>query len=199
MAKVLMVDVDGVLIRHPDPRGWSVRLEEDLGVPVRLLQDAFFRVHWTAISHGHAGLRERLEPVLAEIAPFVPVDRFIRYWFEQDAHVDQELLADLAAIRAEGLQVHLATVQEHLRAAYIWDELGFKASFDAMHYAADLGCAKPDKAFYSAIEARTGFAPADIVFIDDREDNVAAALARGWTAHLWGPGSKLAQLVPSPS
>ena len=29
--KVLMVDVDGVILVHPDAKGWSVHLERDLG------------------------------------------------------------------------------------------------------------------------------------------------------------------------
>jgi hypothetical protein len=40
--KAIMVDVDGVLITHPDPGGWSANLENDLGIPPALLHDRFF-------------------------------------------------------------------------------------------------------------------------------------------------------------
>lgn len=53
--------------------------------------------------------------------------------------------------------------------------------FDAIHYAADLGHAKPAPEFYAAIEARTGYAPTDIFFIDDKAANVEAARARDGT------------------
>ena len=195
-ARVLMVDVDGVLVRHPDPRGWSAGLERDLGVSRDALQEAFFKQHWEDVVHGRAALRDRLQPVLAEIAPRVSADKLVRYWFENDAHIDNHLLEQLAGLRALGLEVHLATVQEHERAAYLWEDLGFSRLFNDIHYAAALGCSKPSAAFYEAVEARTGFRAADILFIDDSPRNVEAASARGWRAELWRPGAALESLIP---
>jgi putative hydrolase of the HAD superfamily len=64
-----------------------------------------------------------------------------------------------------------------------------------MHYAAALGCAKPDPAFFQRIEDRTGFAPNDLFFIDDRVANVEAAHTVGWRAALWAAESKLGDLL----
>lgn len=193
--KALMVDVDGVVIVHPDPQGWSGYLERDLGLSPVLLQAAFFAPHWPDIILGRAGLRERLAPVLAEIAPELDADRLVRYWFENDAHLDQNLLAQLASIRAGGVKLHLATVQEHERARYIWNELALKQHFDGMHYAAELGWAKPDAAFYRAVERSSGFAPGEIFFIDDKQANVDAARACGWSAALWAGTRSLAAVM----
>jgi putative hydrolase of the HAD superfamily len=193
--KALMVDVDGVVIVHPDPQGWSVHLERDLGLSKGLLQEAFFAPHWPDIILGRADLRERLGPVLAQIAPELGVDRLIRYWFENDAHLDHGLLEQLAAIRAGGMKLHLATVQEHERARYIWDELALKQHFDDMHYAAELGWAKPDAAFYRAIERSSGFASGEIFFIDDKQANVDAARGEGWSAALWDGTRPLASVI----
>ncbi|BCB19149.1 hypothetical protein [Bosea sp. ANAM02] len=68
-----MVDVDGVVIMHPDPQGWSAHLERDLGLSTALLQSAFFAPHWHDIVLGRAGLRERLAPVAA--LPPIPSPR----------------------------------------------------------------------------------------------------------------------------
>lgn len=190
-----MVDVDGVVVVHPDPGGWSANLERDLGLKIEDLQDRFFAPNFHDIIHGHAKLRERLAPVLAQIAPHLTCDQLCDYWFENDSHLDHGLLEQLAAFRAQGIALHLATVQEHERAAYLWDGMGLKHHFDAMHYAADLGHAKPAPAFYAAIEARTGFAPADLFFIDDKAANVEAAQARGWRAALWTGQDRLADLI----
>lgn len=183
--KAIMLDVDGVLISHPDERGWSVHLERDLGIPVSLLQTAFFERHWDDVTHGRASLKERLVPVLKEIAPSVSYEELADYWFGHDAHVNEALLADLASIRANGTEIHLATVQEHERARYIWDELDFRSKFDGLHYAAQLGCLKPAADFYTSIENRTGFQPHDLFFIDDKIANVEAARRCGWAAALW--------------
>jgi putative hydrolase of the HAD superfamily len=193
--KALMVDVDGVVIVHPDPQGWSVHLERDLGLSPALLQSSFFEPHWPDIILGRAALRERLAPVLAQIAPELGVDKLIRYWFENDAHLDEGLLAQLAPIRAGGVKLHLATVQEHERARHIWDGLALKRHFDGMHYAADLGWAKPEALFFRAAAARSGFAPDEIFFIDDKQVNVDAARGEGWSAALWDGARPVAALM----
>lgn len=134
-----------MVVRHPDPSGWSGRIEEDLGIPRRALQARFFEPCWDDVVHGRASLRERLAPVLAEIAPHVSCSQLIRYWFEGDAHRDEALLLQLAEVRASGVRLHLATVQEHERAAYLWDTLKFRDRFDDLHYAAQLGISKPSR------------------------------------------------------
>lgn len=56
--------------------------------------------------------------------------------------------------------------------------------------------AKPDPAIYRLAERRFGFAPRELVFADDREENVAAARRCGWRAHLFtGAGDFEAELV----
>ena len=183
--KALMVDVDGVVVTSPEPHGWSTHLERDLGLAPSRLQEAFFAVHFDDIVHGRARLRDRLPPVLADIAPHLSAETLIAYWFEQDAHLDHGLLAQIDALRATGLKAHLATVQEHERADYLWTRLGLKDHFDDIHYAADLGWAKPAAEFFSAVEMRCGYAPDELFFIDDKFANVDAARALGWNAVVW--------------
>jgi putative hydrolase of the HAD superfamily len=157
-----MVDVDGVIVVHPHAQGWSVDLERDLGVARDTLQGAFFKPHFSDIVHGRAALRERLGPVLRQIAPHLTCDRLIDYWFANDSNLNFELLQQLGRARRRGLKLHLATVQEHERADVLWRKLGLCNQFDAMHYAADLGWAKPDPRFFAQIEQRSGFAPSEI-------------------------------------
>jgi len=191
----IMFDVDGVLIAHPAESGWQQHLERDLGISAARLQQEFFAKHWDEVVHGRTTLRERLGPVLRDLAPDVGCDDLIRYWFTNDAHVNDALLLELASIRSGGTQVHLATVQERERAYFLWNDLGFREHFDAMHYAAALGCSKPALAFYRAIEERTGFRPSDLLLIDDRMANVEGAVACGWSAALWTPGNTLRSVL----
>lgn len=179
-----MVDVDGVVV-IPRPGGWGADMEADLGFSVTLLQTHFFQTHWDDVVMGRAALHDRLAPVLAVHAPHLTSRTLTDYWFAKDAHLDHTLLADLAVLRAAGTTLHLATVQEHERATYLWDTLRLRDGFDAIHYSADLGCGKPDPAFYAAVEARTGLAPADLTLIDDKAVNVEAARAAGWRGVLW--------------
>jgi putative hydrolase of the HAD superfamily len=193
--KALMVDVDGVLIVHPDPKGWSANLERDHGLPATLLQEAFFKPHWADILHGRAKLHERLGSVLSEIAPHLSADELVRYWFANDAHLNQTLLAQLAEVRSRGVEMHLATVQEHQRANYLWNTLYLRTHFDKMHYAADLGWAKPAPQFYAEIEARTGFRGNELLLIDDRAENALSARQCGWHAAQWTGEQSLKQVM----
>jgi putative hydrolase of the HAD superfamily len=194
VVKALMLDVDGVLIR-PRPGGWAVDLERDLGLSREALAEHFFAIHWDDVVMGRAGLHERLAPVLARIAPHLTSEHLVAYWFGKDAILDDRLLGDLAEVRARGIALHLATVQEHLRADYIWTELGFRERFDAMHYAADLGCGKPDPAFFAKVAGRTGLAPGEMLLIDDRLENVEAARAAGWGGLHWTGERRLGDLL----
>lgn len=195
--KALMVDVDGVVVRHPDGLRWDHEMEADLGLATADLQRHFFEPHFEDVILGRADLHDRLSPVLAAIAPHLSVERLTRYWFEKDAHLDHSLLADLAAARASGLALHLATVQEHRRADYLWNGLALKDRFDAIHYAADYGCRKPQPEFFEAVAARTGFSPHEMLLIDDSVRNVGAARACGWGGVLWDGSKRLAEVLPA--
>ncbi|MGO4175148.1 HAD family hydrolase [Bosea sp. TAF32] len=85
------------------------------------------------------------------------------------------LLEQLKPIRAGGVELHLATVQEYERARHIWEELALRDRFDGMHYAAALGAAKPDARFFAAAQAGSGFRADEIFFIDDEQANIDAA------------------------
>jgi len=191
-----MVDVDGVVVRRADGRRWDADIEADLGLGAEDLQRGFFQAHFADVVHGRAPLRERLSLALAEITPHLTAEEVIDYWFAKDGELDQGLLADLAALRAEtALRMDLATVQEHERAAYLWTTLALSERFDAVHYAADLGYAKPDGAFFAAIVERTGLAPHELLLIDDSPPNVDAARAAGWNAVLWTGEERLAAVL----
>jgi putative hydrolase of the HAD superfamily len=52
-------------------------------------------------------------------------------------------------------------------------------------FSADVGLAKPDPAIFAHADAVYGTHPEQVIFFDDRADNVAAARAHGWDAHVW--------------
>jgi len=52
-------------------------------------------------------------------------------------------------------------------------------------FSADVALAKPDPAIYAHADATYGTAKGDVVFFDDRVENVEAARGHGWDAHVW--------------
>jgi putative hydrolase of the HAD superfamily len=190
-----MVDVDGVLVSHsPDlGRRWDSDLLADLGIDPALLQERFFRAHFDEVVLGRADLFEQLDLVLPSLGTVATAD-LVDYWFAHDAHLDRILLADLDALQAQGFALHLATVQEHHRARYLWNHLGLRRHFSAMHYAADIGYRKTDSEFYQTVERRTGLSPEQCCLIDDSQQNIEAAHTAGWQGALWTHGTRLADL-----
>lgn len=191
--KVLMVDVDGVLIhgRPADGLPLFTYLERDLGLRLDLLQQAFFQTHWSDIVIGREGLEPRLSAVLAEIAPHLSAATLIDYWFENDSRLDLNLLEELAALRQGGVAVFLATNQEHRRARYLMEEAGLGAHVDGIIYSAALGHRKPSPDFFRLATERAGALPGEIAFIDDMAENIEAARQFGWSAAQWTAGAKL--------
>lgn len=192
-----MMDVDGVILRARHGSHWSAALEADLGVSVPDLQRVFFSKHWNDVIVGRAGLEECLAPALETIAPHLSAADFIAYWFERDSALDEALLRELATIRAAGTQIHLATNQEHRRAAYLMTELGLARHVDAIHYSAALGCRKPEPEFFRAAAAGAKAEPRHLLLIDDTPANIEGARAAGWKGELWSEGSSITAIMNS--
>ena len=62
------------------------------------------------------------------------------------------------------------------------------SEFDRAWVSGHLGQIKPDADIYATLEVDSGIAPQDLLFTDDRPENIDAARARGWQTHLFdGP------------
>ncbi|EJC82121.1 LOW QUALITY PROTEIN: haloacid dehalogenase superfamily enzyme, subfamily IA [Rhizobium leguminosarum bv. trifolii WSM2297] len=196
--KVLMVDVDGVLVhgRPADGLPLFTYLERDLGLKPDLLQREFFQTHWGEIIVGRAALETTLAGVLERIAPHVSAATLIDYWFENDSRLDRNLLEELAALRQSGITLFLATNQEHRRARYLIEQVGLGAHFDDILYSAALGHRKPSPDFFRLATERAGVLPGEIAFIDDTAENIEAARQFGWNAAHWTAGTTLGGAFP---
>lgn len=195
--KTLMIDVDGVVVRgRPDDgRPWSSRLNADLGLSAEELQQEFFRPYWDNIVTGKTSLHDCLRPVLERIAPQLSCEDLIAYWFENDARIDNRLLQEIKSVRSRGISAYLATNQEHARAAHLMDKLGLAGHFDGIYYSANLGCQKPDAAFFRNVEKAVGIPAQSLFLIDDNLENVEAAKRIGWKAALWTGDDRLNDLI----
>lgn len=64
-------------------------------------------------------------------------------------------------------------------------EYPFLEEFDKRYISGHMGVIKPDAEIYQMVEEDCGIAPGDLLFADDRQDNIDAAAARGWQVHLF--------------
>ena len=61
----------------------------------------------------------------------------------------------------------------------------FLRQFDRDFISGHMGVVKPEPEIYAMLEAETGLSGSDLIFTDDRADNIAAAATRGWCTHLF--------------
>jgi len=71
----------------------------------------------------------------------------------------------------------------------------FLDEFDLRFISGHLGEIKPAEEIYRIVERDCGHAPHELLFTDDRRDNVTAAAARGWNVHLFDGAAGLAQAL----
>jgi putative hydrolase of the HAD superfamily len=69
------------------------------------------------------------------------------------------------------------------------DTLDYGAVFDEQFYSCDLGVAKPNPAYFTAILERLDRSPQEVLFIDDLEPNTRAAASIGIHAETFVPPS----------
>lgn len=190
MQKTILMDVDGVLVtgRPQDGAHLFTDLETDLGISLDSLQSNFFKPRWSAIVTGQKPLIPELTDALQTIAPDVPAQTLIDYWFENDSRIDTAVLDAMRSLRTAGHKVYLATNQEHLRAKYLMETLALGTEVDGIFYSAAIGHKKPSPEFYAHVDRALAGKGVGIVLIDDTEANVLAARAHGWSEIHWQPG-----------
>ncbi|MGY9047996.1 hypothetical protein P775_03110 [Puniceibacterium antarcticum] len=111
------------------------------------------------------------------------------HWLEMAAPEIPQSVALLRALRAKGIPVFALSnfgigTFEIAEAAY-----PFLSEFDRRYISGHMGVIKPDAEIYARLEADCGLSAQQLLFTDDRPDNIAAAAARGWQVHLFeGPG-----------
>ena len=84
------------------------------------------------------------------------------------------------ALRRRGIPTFVLSNTNELHLGHIRERFPFYAEFDGYVLSYEVGAMKPDEKIYLAAEKLTGKRGAEILFLDDRADNIAAAAARGW-------------------
>ncbi len=94
----------------------------------------------------------------------------------------------LRALKAKGIPIFSLTNFGVNTLDWAKTRYSVLTEFDREFISGELGLVKPDPAIYAHVENQSGVAPERLLFTDDSPENVAAAAARGWKAHLFeGP------------
>ncbi len=90
------------------------------------------------------------------------------------------MIALHAELRRRGIPTYIFSNTNDLAIEHIRRNFSFFANFDGYILSYEVGSMKPDARIYEALEATTGKRGAEILYLDDRPENVDAGAARGW-------------------
>lgn len=181
--RVVVFDLGGVLVPAD---GVLAALSHELGTSPEVLAEPYWTGrrdydlgrdddrYWSGVL---AGLGRAREPGL--VSRLRALDA--REW-SQLPPVSTEILRTVA--QAEGVRTALLSNAPGPLATAV-RRAGWSQAMDVLVFSAELGLAKPDPRIYAAADDACGCDPQDVIFFDDRPENVSAARAHGWDAHLW--------------
>jgi len=92
------------------------------------------------------------------------------------------MIALHAELRRRGVPTYIFSNTNDLAIEHIEKNFPFFKNFDGYIYSNEVGAMKPNAKIYVAMEQMCGRKGADIVYLDDRAENVAGGAARGWKA-----------------
>lgn len=91
-----------------------------------------------------------------------------------------EMIALHAALRRKGIPTYIFSNTNDLAVEHIRRAFPFFANFDGYILSYEIGAMKPTARIYEALEKMSGKRAAQIIYLDDRQENIDAGAARGW-------------------
>jgi len=95
--------------------------------------------------------------------------------------VPMEQMVDLhGELRRRGFQTYIFSNTNDLAIEHVRHNFPFFKHFDGYIFSYEVGAMKPQPEIYAAMEQMCGRREAELVYIDDRLENIEAGRARGW-------------------
>ena len=190
----VVLDIGNVLIEWQPERFY----DREIGEARRREMFAAIDLH---AMNDRVDLGEPFRDVIYETAEAYPAFRDeIRMWHDRWIELAQPVIVHsvilMERLQSRGVPVFALSNFGVESFAYAQTQYDFLHNFDRPYISGHLRMAKPDPAIFAHVEETSGIAPENLLFTDDRADNIAAARARGWSTHLFdGPDNWAARLI----
>lgn len=184
--KILLFDADGVLTIPEE--FFSVVYARSQGLNPEPFE-SFFKTEWQDFVTGKRDIKKHIQSTPELWQWNGTPEELVDYWCKTEDIRNNEMLALIRVIRASGTNCYLATEQEKYRGEYMKNVM-FKNLFDDYFVTAELGLKKNNPLFFKKIIEslnRDGIKvePSDIIFIDDSQSKVDAAIETGIDGRLF--------------
>jgi putative hydrolase of the HAD superfamily len=171
-------DLDGVVI----PSGPSFDLFEARYEISRAQFADFFSGPYQAAMRGDADLHDVLPATLEAWGWPGTLEDFCDVWMNSCGDCDPAVETRIGWLRAAQIDTCAATNQDNRRAAFLDSLPALQRLFARRFFSCRIGFVKPRAEYFLHIEAELGLAPEELLFLDDRIENVQGARACGWRA-----------------
>ena len=186
-SRTVLFDVGGVLVdAHPDPRS----IAELFGDGSRGLTTLVDQAMWTHRGEYDAGMsdREFWDRIAGDCGQPEPSSALLKELVALDASrmavANEETLDLVRRLRRQAVRVGILSNAPYPIAKAIrrskWGSL-----FDFFAFSCDYGICKPSRGIYRDVLVRLDVPHEDVVFIDDRRENVRAAELLGVQGIVW--------------
>jgi len=178
MQKVFLFDIDGVIIRIPSR--YSLILENRGYLNATTALDKFYTSD-VMCTTGKADPLAYINTYLLEFGWLKGSKSYFDEQFEYESrYLDNNLVTKIQELRKIGKQCYLATDQNNYRKEYLLNKMNLKSKFDGWFISAEIGYRKIEDEYWDFTISRLkelcpGIKRDEIIFIDDREENIKKA------------------------
>lgn len=188
--KVILFDVDGVLIRLP--YYFTKVLEERGREGAEKIMNPFYLEESNSLyNEGRGDAREMVVLYLEKLGWKGTAKEFFdeQFNFEKD-YLDKDFIVLVEELRNQGVRCCLATDQEKYRAQFLLKDLNFQEIFDERYVSCDIKFRKCMEGFWEYVlndleKYLPGIRPWEIVYFDDVKKNIDVASRFGIQSFLF--------------
>jgi putative hydrolase of the HAD superfamily len=180
--KWVIFDLGGIVI----PETWDsiiAQVAADAGVSPQRLAELVLLYHDEATKGKRTLLqvyRSVARDLTLEGSPEEALRRHLTLYRQMSAQHNPDIVALMRQLHTGHSLASLTNTEPEI--AEISKQTGLFDYFDRNYFSIELGLKKPDPEIFAAVLMDLGCAPKDVVFIDDRKENVEGAISVGMRA-----------------
>lgn len=181
MIKAVIFDLNGVFIHSPK---LSDRFEKDFRVPIADFLPKLSEIMAKVRTPNAGSAYSYWKPVLAQWGITMDETEFWDYWFKAETP-SQEMIALAQELKAKGVKVITLSNNFKERSEFYGHYPWMHEAVDRAYFSWQTGLVKPDTKAWKLVLADFNLAPAEAIYFDDQEKNLAAAESLGIKAFMY--------------
>ena len=186
MYKALLFDIDGVLLIHKQLfiDEISKTLNDEAYTILHMFNDEEINIK---CDKGECDPLVEIKPYLQKAGWKQGVEEYLEkeYSFEERG-IDYSLLSMIAEINNRKMKCFIGSNQNYHRKAFLIEKMRLNEIVEESYFSCDLGSAKPETAYWENAFSRmkekiSSLMPQEVLFFDDKRENVDSASKYGFT------------------